>query len=156
MILTNVMTDRRERTRFIKFAIVGTVGAVVDFGVFNLLSSVFGIDHVVASVLSFLTAVVSNFVWNRLWTYPDSRSKPLSRQLFQFTIVNAIGVVIRTPLFAWLSAPLARLFEHFHVLPVGFFTAEFLGHNLSLAIAVIVVLFWNFFANRYWTYSDVE
>jgi putative flippase GtrA len=33
---------------------------------------------------------------------------------------------------------------------------ESLGANLSLAIAVIVVLFWNFISNRLWTYSDVE
>ena len=31
-----------------------------------------------------------------------------------------------------------------------------LADNLSLMVAVIVVLFWNFFANRHWTYNDVE
>jgi putative flippase GtrA len=31
----------------------------------------------------------------------------------------------------------------------------FLGHNFSLAIAVVVVMMWNFFVNRFWTYSDV-
>ena len=31
-----------------------------------------------------------------------------------------------------------------------------LADNLSLAVAVLVVLFWNFFANRHWTYNDVE
>ncbi len=31
-----------------------------------------------------------------------------------------------------------------------------LADNLSLMIAVIVVLFWNFFANRHWTYNDVK
>jgi hypothetical protein len=33
-------------------------------------------------------------------------------------------------------------------------TAVRLGQNLTLALAVIVVLFWNFFVNRIWTYSD--
>jgi putative flippase GtrA len=31
-----------------------------------------------------------------------------------------------------------------------------LGYNAAKVIATIVVLFWNFFVNRYWTYSDVE
>ncbi|HHH81822.1 MAG TPA: hypothetical protein ENL35_02400 [Chloroflexi bacterium] len=31
-----------------------------------------------------------------------------------------------------------------------------LGRNLALALAVIVVLFWNFGVNRVWTYSDVS
>ena len=155
MILTNVFVDPKERTRFIRFAIVGTVGAVVDFSTFNLLSVVFGVIPVVASVLSFTVAVLSNFTWNRIWTFPDSRSKPLSRQLLEFTVVNVIGAAIRTPLFAFLDHPLQRLYSHLSFLPIGFVTSEFLGHNTALAIAIIVVLFWNFFVNRYWTYSDV-
>jgi putative flippase GtrA len=27
------------------------------------------------------------------------------------------------------------------------------GHNVSLAIAIIVVMGWNFIANRYWTFN---
>jgi putative flippase GtrA len=30
------------------------------------------------------------------------------------------------------------------------------GKNLALALAVGIVMFWNFFVNRYWTYSDVD
>lgn len=156
MNLTNIVTDRRERARFLKFAVVGTIGAVVDFGTFNLVSGVFGVHHVIASVCSFVAAIISNFTWNRYWTYPDSRSKPLGRQLAQFTVVNLIGLAIRTPVFAFLSGPLDQAFGSFKFLPVWIFTAEFLGHNLALAIAVILVLFWNFFINRYWTYNDVD
>jgi putative flippase GtrA len=38
----------------------------------------------------------------------------------------------------------------------GILTPTLLAHNLALAGAVIVVMFWNFFINRYWTYSDVS
>ncbi|MFQ5615112.1 MAG: GtrA family protein [Anaerolineales bacterium] len=148
------MTDARERARFLRFAIVGTIGAVVDFGVFNLLISVFNIVPVWANVCSFAVAVISNFVWNRYWTYPDSRSKKLRRQLLEFFVVNAIGVLIRTPIFAFMEYPLRGMFTRFpFTLPVS---AEFLGHNMALATAMVVVLFWNFFVNRYWTYADVK
>ena len=30
-----------------------------------------------------------------------------------------------------------------------------MGNNIALAVAVIIVMFWNFFVNRFWTYSDV-
>jgi hypothetical protein len=33
---------------------------------------------------------------------------------------------------------------------------DVLGENVTLVIAVVIVLFWNFFVNRYWTYSDVK
>jgi len=149
-----LLRSPRERKRFVRFAIVGALGAVVDFLVFNLFSSLLGVNAVLSSVISFLTAVSSNFLWNRVWTYPDSRSKPVLRQMLEFTVVNVVGLAIRTPLFALLESPLRGLFERL-ALPVPI-SAEVLGHNLGLAIAIGVVLFWNFFINRYWTYSDVE
>lgn len=152
----NVLTDPVERTRFIRFAIVGTIGAVVDFGTFNLFSSVLGIQDVWASVFSFTTAVLSNFTWNRIWTYPDSRSKPMTKQLLSFGVVNIVGLGIRTPLFAGLRKILERLFSLLPILPVSFITSELLGNNSALAIAILVVMLWNFFANRYWTYNDVD
>jgi putative flippase GtrA len=151
-----VLTDPVERTRFIRFAIVGTIGAVVDFAVFNLLSSILGVQEVWASVFSFTTAVLSNFTWNRYWTYPDSRSKPMTGQLLSFVVVNIVGLGIRTPLFAGLSGPLEGLFSLLPFLPVSIFTPGLLGDNSALAIAILVVMLWNFFINRYWTYNDVE
>ncbi len=149
-----ILTDSRERARFLRFALVGSIGAVVDFGVFNLLIAALGTPAVLASVISFASAVVSNFIWNRYWTYPDSRSKRVFRQILEFTVVSLTGLAIRTPLFALIERPLRALFERAAV-PMPF-SPDFLGHNLALACAVGVVMFWNFFVNRYWTYSDVS
>jgi putative flippase GtrA len=148
-----ILTNTQERARFIKFAIVGTIGAVVDFGIFNLLSGLFNIPAIIAQVFSFLAAVTSNFLWNRYWTYPDSRSKPLQHQVVQFLIVNIIGLAIRTPLFTGLEALLIHEWE---ILSPNFLSPVFVGHNIALAVAVIVVMLWNFFINRYWTYNDVK
>lgn len=144
----------KERGRFLRFAAVGAMGAVVDFGIFNLLATTKTMPAIWASVVSFIFAVLSNFTWNRYWTYPDSRTKPIGRQVFQFTIVSLIGLAIRTPLFAWLEKLLTELAALW--LPNFFLTSTFIGHNVSLAIAVLVVMAWNFIANRYWTYNDVE
>ncbi|HNR46446.1 MAG TPA: hypothetical protein PKO03_05215, partial [Anaerolineaceae bacterium] len=57
-------------------------------------------------------------------------------------------------LFAILEIPLISLFEKL-ALPLPL-SAAFLGHNLTLAIAILIVLLWNFLANRYWTYNDVS
>ncbi len=155
MTLTSIVTNPRERIRFLRFATVGVIGAVVDFGTFNLLTSYVGFTAVVASVFSFIAAIISNFTWNRFWTYPDSRSKPLGRQLIQFAVVSILGLLIRTPIIAILEPLFTRLFTRFIFLPIGFITAKLLADNLALAIAVIVVMFWNFFINRYWTYDDI-
>jgi putative flippase GtrA len=150
-----ILSDTRERNRFIRFAFVGVIGAVVDFGTFNILVSVVMLPAVWASILSFMAAVVSNFTWNRYWTYPDSRSKPVSHQMLTFLIISLIGLAIRTPLFVYLEKAFNSFFTALHIESRGWITPEFLAHNLALAAAVIVVMFWNFFVNRYWTYSDV-
>ncbi len=148
------LNNEKERNRFIRFAIVGAIGAVVDFGIFNLLTLLTKMLPVVASVISFCSAVVSNFLLNRYWTYPDSRTKRLRKQLVQFGIVSLIGLGIRTPLFAWLENILIHIAEKY--LPDFFLTPVIVGHNGALAIAILVVMLWNFIANRFWTYNDVE
>lgn len=154
MIVTTIVTNPRERTRFLRFATVGVIGAVVDFGTYTLLHDGLGVMAVAASVLSFIAAIISNFTWNRYWTYPDSRSKQISQQVVQFVVVSGIGLAIRTPIFALLEKPLDQFFHSIPSLP--FLPAGFLGDKVALGIAVIVVMFWNFFINRYWTYNDVE
>jgi putative flippase GtrA len=149
-----LLTSRQERTRFLKFLAVGAFGALVDFGVMNLLTHLFDMPLVPAGTISFVCAVVSNFLWNRYWTYPDSRSRHPARQLGMFFAVNAAGVAIRIPILHFLEPPLLRLLaSHPDRLPAA---AEFLAKNLTLAIAVSIVMLWNFFANRYWTYNDVD
>jgi len=148
------LKNRQERARFIKFIVVGAFGALVDFGVMNLLTHRFDMLLVTAGTISFVCAVCSNFIWNRYWTYPDSRSRHPARQLAMFFAVNVAGVAIRIPILWFLEPPLMRLFAAIpDTYPVS---AEFLAKNLTLAIAVGIVMLWNFFANRYWTYNDVE
>jgi len=153
--MTSVLTDPRERIRFMRFAVVGIMGAVVDFGVANVLVYAFSAPLVVAGTISFIAAILSNFTWNRFWTYPDSRSKPVARQLIQFSVVSVMGLTIRIPILHFLEPVFYGLFSSLPVsLPV--LSPDVLAKNITLAIAVLIVMFWNFFANRYWTYSDVD
>lgn len=149
-----VISNNRERTRFLKFAIVGSIGFFVDFAVYNLLGIGFGVPALWAQVVSFSVAVLSNFVLNRIWTFPDSRSRSVGNQLFQFVIVSVVGLGIRTGIMFFILNPLIHFFDGW--LNGGVFTPEQLGENLALAIVVIIVMFWNFFANRYWTFNDIE
>lgn len=170
----------REAKRFIKFVIVGSIGFIVDFGIFNLMlnpllfllaegtavhhallelgltaQQIRGLVAPTAGTISFIAAIVSNFMWNRYWTYPDSRSKSLRRQFAQFTLVSVTAIIIRIPIIALTQRPFIALAG---AVFVGWEVAlvERIGKNLALALSVLIVMFWNFFVNRYWTYSDVE
>lgn len=153
--------NRKEVVRFLRFAVVGTIGAVIDFGTLNLLVQLAGFPKVVANACSFSAAVVSNFVWNRLWVYPETRNDPLTKQFVQFLFVNLAGLLINTAIFYgsdnWLlgetgvlAGPIGAL-----ALAVGMSHFDF-AYNAAKILATAVVLFWNFFVNRLWTFSHVE
>ena len=145
---------KKERNRFIKFALVGTLGAAIDFSVMNLLSHLLDMPLVYAGTISIVCAVISNFILNRFWTYPESRSRPLVNQLGMFFVVNLAGLAIRIPILHYVEPPMLEFFENmFHASPT---TAEFYAKNLTLALAVGIVMLWNFFVNRYWTYNDID
>ncbi|MBV6394666.1 MAG: hypothetical protein HFACDABA_00232 [Anaerolineales bacterium] len=150
--MTHIFNDANERTRFFKFAAVGAIGTVVDFAVYNLLNIAFHIAPVVSQAFSFSAAVINNFLWNRHWTYPESRSKAAHHQMAQFGIVNAVGLLIRTPIIGYMERPLGVLAGGAGFQPKA---ADVIGHNLALAIAIGIVMLWNYFINRYWTYNDV-
>lgn len=158
----------REAERFLKFATVGIIGAVIDFGVLNLLQATIlhpqephlTMKVALATGVAFISAVCSNFVWNRYWTYPDSRSRPIHHQLVQFFIVNTAGLVFRLGWVRVMFGPFGDLGAR-AITAVGAGTLAHssqvrLGTNIAQFFAVWIVMVWNFFVNRYWTYSDVE
>lgn len=163
----------KEVERFIKFAIVGAIGAVIDSMTLLALQATIltpvepnkDLKVAVASTIAFLAAVLSNFIWNRYWTYPDSRSRSMRRQMAQFTTINLIGWFGRTlwisTSYHWLGVLLMPiLLPEIQVFRPGYVpsaSAEAkLGTMAAWLVGVCVVMVWNFLANRYWTYNDVE
>ena len=152
--MLDFLKNPAERTRFLKFCVVGMIGGVVDFGVMNLVLHFTG-NAFLSSSISFVAAIISNFIWNRYWTYPDSREKPVLQQLGQFFLINSIGLGIRLLLFATIDKPITQLTEN--ILPADFFIEpKVAGHNITQLISIFIVMLWNFFANRHWTYNDVK
>jgi putative flippase GtrA len=159
----------KEMERFLKFAVVGTIGAAIDSFTFNFLRVQPWLDpisirlltgavvnrEVIAGTAAFLLAVISNFIWNRYWTYPDSRSKSLISQLITFFGINLVGLFIRALILQYASQPLGTLASSL-VPTLSAKALATIGANAAWAIAVILVMFWNFFVNRYWTYNDVS
>lgn len=149
----NLLKSKTERVRFLKFSFVGVTGTIVDFGIMNLLRITLNVPLVWSQAISFFCAVLNNFLWNRYWTYPESRDKVIHHQLAQFLIINVIGILIRTPLITWLNRLFLNLLNR---IDLNFpFENYVMSQNLALAVSIVIILFWNYFANRYWTYSNV-
>ncbi|HZQ06344.1 MAG TPA: GtrA family protein [Anaerolineae bacterium] len=134
-----------EVKRFIKFAIVGGIGAVIDITVLTILVYVFHIPDYLANIVSVACAIVSNFTWNTLWTFPETRqSDRLHKHFAQFALVNIAGLGINELIFV--------VTDHFLFEPA----LGQLGIYPAKAFAIAVVLIWNFGINRIWTYRHIE
>jgi putative flippase GtrA len=149
----SLLKSKTERVRFLKFSFVGVTGTIVDFGIMNLLRIALHMPLIWSQAISFFCAVINNFLWNRYWTYPESRDKGIHHQLSQFFIINVIGILIRTPLITWFDRILVNILNRGVLdLPIENYV---LSQNIALTLSIAIILFWNFFANRYWTYSNV-
>lgn len=134
----------KEISRFLKFAIVGAIGMVVDLAVLTFSREILELSLSLAVGLGFSVAVVSNFTWNRLWTFPESRHRPVSTQLAQFTVINLIGLGLNELIVLGLHPVFSRALQD----PPAYLAAK--------VIAIGVVLFWNYGANRIWTYRGIK
>jgi putative flippase GtrA len=157
----------KETKRFVKFLIVGAFGFLVDFGSFNLMHrfafgsslapnlpfAVYFMEHpeVIEQTCSFTLATISNFLWNYFWIYPEARGANQANKMSKFIIVSVAGLFIGVPVFTVALLVFKPLIAN-----LGLEDGPFnLAGNLALMTRVGILLFWNFFINRKWTYGDV-
>ncbi|MFD1715555.1 GtrA family protein [Amnibacterium flavum] len=91
-----------------KFALVGGVGFVIDFGVFNLLRatilapSILHEGPILAKVASTTLAIVANWIGNRYWTFGPHRRSDSAVEAFEFVVVSLAGMGVGL-LCLWVS-----------------------------------------------------
>lgn len=68
--------------RFIKFCTVGAVGMVVGLGTLYIFVDFFHFNKYVAWLPSTVLSILSNFIWNNLFTWADQRVK-LGKRFFK-------------------------------------------------------------------------
>ena len=116
----------------------------IDFGVTWLLKEKEKMHKYAANSLGFMLAASNNYIWNRLWTFPESRRRPIGNQLFQFILINVMGLGINELVVLGLHPVFAAVLPD----PPAYIAAKI--------IAIGIVLFWNYFVNRKWTYKGID
>lgn len=137
--------NKQEVKRFVKFAVVGFSGLIVDYSILNILAHIFNVESWLAIAVAFIIAAINNFIWNRLWVYPESRQHSIWKHFPTFFIVNAVGLGINELILFLFETPITLLV-----------LSEFWGLNLTKAIAAVIVMLWNFLVNRFVTFRDVK
>ncbi|HUT22325.1 MAG TPA: GtrA family protein [Candidatus Bipolaricaulota bacterium] len=122
--------------QFSKFALVGSIGTAIDFGILNLGVEILGLAVYLAATVSFFAAMTHNFLLNKYWTFSKNgcRAKFIN-QCFKYFSVSMVGLFIN--------------------LGVMFVLIEGAGlwYNWAKVFATGLVIMWNFSINRQWTFK---
>jgi len=121
--------------QFIKFALVGTSGLFIDFGITFLLKEKFSFNKYFANSIGFSFAVISNYFFNKYWTFQDLNPEIFS-QAGKFVLIAIIGLIINNQVI--------YLFNH----------KKNWNFYIAKVFAIGIVVLWNFSANYYYTFSQ--
>ncbi|MFZ9649569.1 MAG: GtrA family protein [Fluviibacter sp.] len=134
------------RPRFIKFGIVGASGVVVNLAVLYVGQEYLFTDITqqtlrlnLSLALAIFIATISNFFWNRRWTWQDRkqhRTVPVVVQFGQYALACWVGIAVQFGL--------TNLF------------ALFLHYMVANLIAVVIASLFNFVANDFWTFGRLK
>lgn len=133
------LTERRGVRQFVKFGIVGASGFLVNLIIFTLLQRVIPnhsrpLEYNIIYSLAFMAGGVSNYYFNRVWTFRSQGHAV--REGAQFLTVSAIALGVG--------------------LGVSALVSPWLGHgHKTWFVATLAGIVVNFFLNKYWTFKHV-
>jgi dolichyl-phosphate beta-glucosyltransferase len=122
-------------TVFIKYTVVGCLGTAIDLLSLYLFVDLLLMPLLVAAAISFLLAVINNFIMNKYWTFQNKNSN-IRKQFIKFLLVSIIGLFLTEICMAFFV----------YSLKIWYIAAKLITSGL--------VLTWNFLSNKYWTFKD--
>jgi len=128
----------RLRGQVARFAVVGVLNTIVDYGVFNLLGYGLHVHLVVAQAIAVTAGIVNSFLWNKLWTFRSRGWSEWRRELAAFLLVSGVGFAINVGGFALLHST--------------FGASSWVIGNLEKASTTVVSMVWNFVGYRFFAF----
>lgn len=125
------MTWLRQLLSFIG---IGGFCTALQYIILFILTELFGIHPTISSTTGYTLSAVANYLLNKRITFKSDTAH--TKALPRFITVVAIGIILN-----WIVLDFFYSMLHLH-------------YFASQIIASVVVLFWNFGANKIWTFSE--
>jgi dolichol-phosphate mannosyltransferase len=143
--------SRYMSVRFVKFAIVGASGTLVNLCAFLAFAGLFGVRDWRISAMATLVANLGNYIFNNAWTFVDRGHGgwSLLRGYLSYLAFSLVGLFASTLTFAGLT--------HIHDLNLHQASKE--SYILALGfqlIAILVGTVFNYELNKRFTWRDKE
>ena len=131
--MTIRLGSRLLESEFLRFCAVGASGYAVNLAVYAALLEA-GLHYLAAAAISFLVAAVSNYVWNRTWTFRTSAA-PVFGQGMRALIVSGLSLGANQLFLLVLVSAGA-------------------SHLAAQAVAIVLVTPFSFVANKLWAFAQ--
>jgi len=144
--------SRYMSVRFIKFALVGASGTIINLCAFLGFARLFGLRDWRVSALATLLANLTNYVINNAWTFVDRghRGWSLLRGYVTYLGLSLVGMSASTLTFAGLAN---AYHSYLHIQPAKESYILALGFQL---VAILVGTVFNYELNRRFTWRDTD
>ena len=77
----------KESTRIFRFAVIGTLNAMIVAIIVWIMMDVLDINYMLSNVTAYIMAQIHNFVWCKYWVFPTENKKSNTwRQVLLFSI----------------------------------------------------------------------
>ena len=111
---------------------------MVDFAVFTLLNSFFGVNYIVSQILSYSSGTLNSYMLNKHWTFNDTKtSKKTAKEIVQFIVVNSASLGVSL-------IGLSILMKDNSINP-------FFSKIIAMILAQVV----NFLGYRFWVFGTI-
>lgn len=121
----------KDKQRFIKFGIVGGTGFIVNYVGLELLKRA-GFSTYFATLLATEAAIISNFIFNNIWTFKDktiTKITDIISQFVKFNVASLFAVIVQPPIVTLAT----RIFSDTSMVRLG-----------ALLFALVIVLIYNY------------
>lgn len=126
----------RSHSTFIKFAVVGASGVIVNLGAFTALLGT-GLSKYIASPIAIEISIISNFILNNYWTFRSRKTKDRVRiKGLKFNAISILALGVSYSTFLFLSWLFPGTPPQVHQL-----------------IGIVPASLVNYFLNSYWTFQ---
>jgi len=122
--------------QFVKFGIVGVGNSAIDFTGFIIGTRILGLHYLAANTLSWTFAVTFSFIVNKFWTFRSRDTSVIGKQSAKFIIVSSVSLILSLIILDILIRLLG------------------IHDVLSKLLTIGIIMFWNFFMNKYWTFNS--
>jgi dolichol-phosphate mannosyltransferase len=135
--LSSLFWRSGEFHRFLKFCVVGSVGAVFNLVVLYSLTEL-GVFYLLSGLVGIEAGLLSNFFLNRSWTFKDRGTRGLGSvltALYRDHAVRFVGIVLNLVIL-WILTSVFGLY-----------------YLASQVIGIAVAMLWNYGGNQWWTWE---